>query len=406
MPYPPVVPGRSPSSRRFGLRRVALVLLGVLLAATLVCVRFNLKWHFAGLFLLEGKGWRLLEVKDDLHLGEGSRLLAGLDFGPIRRKVYEKYSPEKLIPSLELEWDASDGGGYVTSRFPGGRKLMTSFGRFLDDGGEETKGLFVGGGLPGSVMEDNTVKLSETGMAFFNGRRWVHIWCSSNEAICSSHDVKKLIYPSDWRFLGSEVIQNGPRRVVLSSSHEALVDGEPILIERFAYFHSGETFFRLGIKITNTGTRGVSVVYLYGDEPWLGDYGSSAGNVGWTRDGLVLRASLVDTRRHRFAGMFDCGNPLVSPRRDFTLAANFIEWLGTNTPEDVYFGNGAGYDATEIAEGTPLASATRFIGLQWGPRKLEPGAETVIFIAVGMASVDPGTGLPVKPDVPLYSSID
>jgi hypothetical protein len=392
--------------RRVTRRRAALALLGLLLVATLVLVRFNLKWRFAGLFLLEGKGGQLLELKDDLYLGDGSRLIAGVDFGPIRREIYEKHYPEKLLPALALTWDESDGSGHVDSHFPGGRTLVTSFGRFLDDGGEETKGLFVGGGLPESVMADNTVKLSETGMAFFDGRRWLHIWCSSNEAIGNGWTADKLVYPSAWRFLGSSVIQNGPRRVVLSSAHEALIDGVPVRIDRYAYFHSGETFFRLGIRITNVGNRPTAVFYLYGDEPWLGEYGSSKGNVGWTRDGIVERATRLDVTRHRYMGMYDCGNSLVGPNHDFTKAANFIEWFGGNMPELAYFGNGAGYDEAEVADGAPLASNTRFLGLQWGPRLLNPGEDTKIYLAVGMASVDPATGLPVKPVVPRRSDVD
>lgn len=390
-----------PSSRR----RVVFVIAGILLAL-LFLVRLNIKGRFGGLFLLEGKGWRLLELKDDLYLGDGTRMIAGIDFGPIRRKVYEKHYPEKLLPSLELEWDEASGSGYVIGRQSGGRQLVTHFGRFLSDDGEETKGLFVGGGLPETVRDDNVVKLSETGMAYFDGRRWLHIWCSSNEAILSTSDASKLSYPTEWRFIGSRVMHDGPRHVVLSSTHVAQLDGMPIRIERFAYFHAEESYFRLGIRIRNEGDRAVPVVYLYGDEPWLGDYGSSKGNVGWTSRGLVYTAASIDPVSHSYAGMFDCGNPLVSPRRDFTRAANFIEWLGSNKPSLVYFGNGAGFNEIEAAAGTPLSSDERFIGLQWGPRTLAPGEETAIFLAIGMADVDPRTALPVKPPVPIRSELD
>ncbi|HEY5995553.1 MAG TPA: hypothetical protein VIU29_00965 [Candidatus Deferrimicrobiaceae bacterium] len=393
------------ASAWFTRRRLAYLLLGILVAVLLL-VRFNIKGRLGGVFLLEGKGWRLLELKDDLYLGEGSRLIWGIDFGPIRRKVYEKHFPEKLLPSLEVDWDEGEGNGYVVNRYPGGYAMVTSFGRFLADSGEETKGLFVGGGLPESVVGDNLARLNETGMAFSNGQRWLHIWCSTNEVISSAFGDTRMVYPSEWRFLGSRVLHNGPRHVVLSSSHEAVLDGVPLRIDRFAYFHAEEIFFRLGIRIRNEGTRPIVFNYLYGDEPWLGDYGSSKGNVGWTADGLVQRVSTVDPATHRYAGLFDCGNTLVSPRRDFTMSANFIEWLGSNIPDLVYFSNSAGFDADEVEAGVPLASNTRFIGVQWGPRELAPGEETTLFLAVGMATSDPRTGLPVKPAVPIRSELD
>jgi hypothetical protein len=256
------------------------------------------------------------------------------------------------------------------------------------------------------LSDDNLVRLSETGMAWFNGRRWLHIWCSSNEGICSASDTKHLSYPTDWRFIESRVLHNGPRHVVLSSVHEVTLDGVPLRIERFAYFHAEESYFRLGIRIRNVGVRPVSVIYLYGDEPWLGDYGSSKGNVGWTSSGLVLRATAIDPATHRYVGMFDCGNPLVSPNRDFTMAANFIEWLGSNVPSLAYFGNGTGYNEIEVQAGTPLSSDARFVGLEWGPRELAPDEETTIFLAIGMASFNPRTGMPEKPDVPIRSELD
>lgn len=382
-------------------RPTRLLAAAFLLCLLLLAVRIDFRGHFGGLFLLKGKGWRPFDLKDDLYLGEGSRLIAGIDFGPIRRALRRKDSRTTLDNTLELDWNESDGSGHVLSRLPGGQLLATSFGRYLSDDGVDTRGLFVGGGFPDAVADETGNRLSDTGMAWFDGRRWLHIWCSSNEAILSAASPEAISYPSSWRFLGSRIVRSGRKRLVLSSSHEARLDGVPIRIDRFAYFRAGETFFRLGIRIRNEGDRPVPVMYVYGDEPWLGSYGSSAGNVGWTRDGLVERSSLVDTRKHRYFGMFDCGNSLLGNGHDFTMAANFIEWLGSNVPGNAYFCNRAGYDEDDIRAGNPLSSDTRFLGAEWGPARLSPGEETKIFLAIGMAPLDPLTRLPAKPDVPL-----
>jgi hypothetical protein len=50
---------------------------------------------------------------------------------------------------------------------------------------------------------------------------------------------------------------------------------------------------------------------------------------------------------------------------------------------------------------TPLSSNTRFIGLQWGPRTLQPDQSEKYTMAIGMAGRDSITGFPVKPPVDL-----
>ena len=65
----------------------------------------------------------------------------------------------------------------------------------------------------------------------------------------------------------------------------------------------------------------------------------------------------------------------------------------------VYFSNGPADFPTKGRKLTPLFSNERFLGIQWGPRTLQPGQGEVYMLAVGMASYDPVTGRPVKPEI-------
>ena len=98
---------------------------------------------------------------------------------------------------------------------PEGRQLLTVFSRFIDDSGNETSGLIVGGGLPANVDEDDIVKMNATGMAYYDGTRWFHIWCNVNEVISDSRF--KEVFPSSWKYLGSRVLHYNAEDLILES---------------------------------------------------------------------------------------------------------------------------------------------------------------------------------------------
>ena len=149
------------------------------------------------------------------------------------------------------------------------------------------------------------------------------------------------------------------------------------------------------MRVENAGRRALSYHYVYGDEPWVGEFGSSAGNVGWVKERLYYYEGVVDPRTHTFAGMYDAGNTLIpGAGQTFSGVANFIEWLGSNRPDLVYFSNKIGVFAQE-KERVPLYSKdNRVIFLQWGPRLLRPGESELHLLAIGMADTAPGEPLP------------
>jgi len=374
-----VAPGRAISSSRLAhLAAIgAIALLGLFAALTEV----NVVGHWQGLFLLRGRSGPRLELKDDLFLGDGSRVIASLSFSRARRLLAGGAGAEAGKPWLELDWDEAGGGGIVRNHLPDGTELVTLFGRYEDSQSRTPQGLFVGGAIPDVAADE--ARANQSGMAHRDSRGWHHVWCNVNEAI---FDVvrRQLSYPSAWKLLGTRVLIGDRDRLVIESSHELAISGGPIRMDRFAYFRAGKPWFKLGIQITNTGDDPIHYAYTYGDEPWVGDFGSAAGNVGWTAEGYVRTEEAIDPVANRWAGVLD----------EDSGVANFIAWVGGDLPDLVYLANAPG----ALARGAraPLDSNEIFLGLEWSPRILGPGESRSMLLSLGLAEIG-RTGLPAIP---------
>lgn len=365
-----------------------------------IAVRFDIEGDFEGLYLLKGTGFSLLEIKDDVLLGEYEQVIVKLDMPFLHALFQHNADRDSREPYIDYKWNKRYGHGFIQSFSPDGTRFIVCLSRFHDSQGEAPKGIFVGGGLPYSRYEQSSVLMNETGVAFFNGSRWFHIWCNANEAIAGENSPYTLLFPSKWEFLGSRVHYATSRKIMLQSSHRVMLDGVPALIDRYLIYRAGDQYFTLFNRIKNVGNKPTGYYFVYGDEPWVGDYGTSMGNVGWVKDRLYYYEALVDPNHHDFAGMYDAGNPVIlGERNSFSGMANFMEWLGDVRPNLVYFSNKEGKINDESAN-VPLSSRdNRVIFLQWGARKLLPNQSETIALAIGMADTNPGRRQPQKPDV-------
>ena len=348
-----------------------------LAVAFLATTRVQISGSFYGLYLLKRASGRPFEIKDDLKLGDGPRVLAGVSF----TWLHERLHAANRLPRLDLDWDAGQGSGIVKSFLADGREVRTFFGRYLDDEKRTPRGLFVGGALP-EVAAANAQ--NQSGVALHDARGWHHIWCSVNEGLLDAA-TNRISFPGAWTFLGSRVLIDTPDRVVIESEHEIVLADGSLRVERFAAFRSGRTFFRLGINLINLGDEPVKISYAYGDEPWVGEFGSADGNVGWVERGLVPFVSGIDPRIERYAGILDQKSGL----------ADFIGWQGASPPDIVYFGNHSG-TPLPAEVGAPLTSNEVFIGLEWRDRTIEPGDTLTLRLSIGLAASHPD-GSPTAP---------
>lgn len=388
-----------------GKRRKLVALLALVFPLVFFCAttRFDFGSQIDGIYLLKGGKGHLFELKDNILPGEYHRLIGKVEFEALYSRWRSEKNADKGKPYLKYQWHEKDGRGYFITFFPDGSKFLACFGRFIDDGNKPVKGLFVGGGLPYShYEEDSELKMNETGVAFYNSREWHHLWCNANEAIFPASDQRTSISPGSWEFLGSRVVFASQYQLIIKSSHQVRLDTVPVRIDRFLIYHADNRFFTLAIRLTNIGNSPASYCYAYGDEPWVGEFGTAAGNVGWARDRLYYYESHIDLTKNFYAGMYDIGNPVIRENRDgFTGLANFIEWQGGVLPDLAYFSNRFGVEPSDGAS-IPLADkSNRAMALKWASRQIQPGQSEQMVLTIGMADKDPATGFPRKPETRL-----
>jgi hypothetical protein len=395
-------------------------ILRILAIAIIVCfallfskVAFRINSERDGLFILHGENGKWLELTDDLTPEDASRLIWAKPLYPFKYEIESLPSdggqgsvagnandptPED---KLDFHWNKKDGRGFIRNRWKDGSKLVINLGRFRESNGKYSSGIFIGGSLPASDPDYQYLNNEATGMTYFDGKRWFHVWCNVNEGLHSMTQPFMPTYPSNWQFKGSWIRENDGNNLTIESKHSLILAGVPLDFNRQLFYTHGNKYVILTTEITNKGNIPSSIQYMYGDEPWIGNFGSSAGDVGWSEKGLIFTEHDVDVKRKTFIGMFDYGNPLAGETNSFTGIANFLEWDKNDPPNKAYVSNFSGGTMLGLNP-IPLTSATnRFIGLQWGPTTLEPGRSLIFTIAVGMADRDPKTGMPIKPKTEL-----
>jgi hypothetical protein len=362
-------------------------------------VRWRLTGDYEGFFVLRGTDRRWI-VTDDLFVGDEHRVLFKLTSPRLSHMVETYHLGDTFSPHLSWEWNGRGGRGYVMQSYPGGTRLLTCFSRFRDDRGDVPSGLFVGGGLPERLGEAPQVTMTETGMAFNDGEEWHHLWCSVNEFFAPAYGPEETISPSRWKYLGSRVLAGDGHQLVITSAHQVTFRGANLLVDKYAFFRAEDSWFVLATRVRNLGPGRAVYYYSYGDDPWVGNFGTSRGNVGWMKGRMVPYEGAIDHDATDFIGMCDVGNRVIGEGTNYSRMANFLQWFGEPKPDLVYFSNKIG-PLRKPEELIPLFTDTsRSLFLQWGPRVLPPNGSETYLMAVGMAGRAASVNdLPVKPPV-------
>lgn len=351
-----------------------------------------------GLFFLKGENGPWLTLTDDLYPFESYRLLWSIKYPSLK---HAKHSTGACTgsdkPCFYYEWNETTGRGFIKTSYPSGEKFIITLGRFISSNGNPVSGLFVGGGLPVTDPDYKDGNNNELGMNYYDGSRFYHIWCNVNEGINDASG--KGLLPSTWQFVSSRVLEASDSNLTIVSKHRTTVNNVPVEIERTMFYEVGNKFITYNTVIKNPTALPTTLTYVYGDEPWLGNYYTfSKGNIGWDQRGLLLTETLIDVHKTSYVGLFDYGNPLAGESHSFTNKANFIEWDPLMPPDVAYVSNQFGKVAPP-EEKIPLNSYnSRVVSLQWGPYILDPRSSLAFTIKVGMADNDPKTGMPRKPN--------
>jgi hypothetical protein len=336
------------------------------------------------------------DVKKDFALEEADRVVLAVNLNNLFHRFMRGLAVAKDGAVLELTWDADVGVGGVKQYRADGSILSMSFSRFWGRDGQP-HGVFLGGDLP---FEDRTRSRNQdsSGLAYFDGAHWNHMWCTTNEHFNLLGERMLSAPPVRWDYLGSRVLKESGREVVLESDHALRKAGADLRMKRIAQIRAGEDYFILRLKFTNEGDRPVTYSYSWGDEPWVGSYGSSEGDVGWHAGGPVWAERLLSPASTSYAGYWDRGNQVAGERDVYTGQANFVRWFPPQ-PSAVYFANSFG-DCCDAS--LPLASPDeRVVNLLWMNQLLLPGESRTYTLAVGMPATEPGSVLPRAPEVSL-----
>lgn len=394
--------------------RKSILVLGifVLFIVTSLVSIFTL-YHFFGIsssnavlyFIKDDNG--SLAVTNDLAFHESDKLLFMVDASCVFSFFEGVASSAYNHPVLEVFWNKEKQNAIIKEFRPDGTKLLMVFSRYEEEEGRP-QGLFLGGDLSyGDIERWKDRSRSNTGFAFFDGHRWYHIWCSLNESLILK-GIENPVFPADWNFIESKIIRSDASGLIIRSIHEfnAIPDDqrrETLLMTRTFYKRSGEDYVVMKIEYTNTGDRPVMYDYSLGDEPWVGDFGDSSGDVGWSDYGIFKREAYIFPKKHSFIGYWDFGNDLTGESHAFTGYANFIEWL-ENPPTIAYFSNH--FEVSRFKENSVLNSQdNRILNLLWLSESLAPNEKRSYTFALGMAKPDVLTGLPVKPKVSLIGTV-
>lgn len=378
----------------------ALTAVFVVISAGAFLIEINIQTDFEGIYLLKGDEGKLVELRDSLYLGEAERLLARVET-PRLHALINRLTPRSRSPHISCVWNDRRGHGYIHSQRPDGSELLICLSRFRDSLGRIPKGIFVGGEMPSTFYGDTGVRLNETGIAYRSGGRWYHIWCNANEGIAAGSDATRMIYPSEWTYRKSRILIDSNDEVAIESNHVTELENQPIAIDRFIYHRASDDHLILAIRFRNEGVRPTAFYYVYGDEPWVGTYGSSRGNVGWSPGKIHRHVSVVNPLEHNVAGFIDIGNDLLPDERggQFTGLGNFLAWYGLVTPQLVYFSNREG-EVHDESEGMLLESPqNRVIFAQWSIASLPPGQSRTIILALGILKPGSYTIPPRAPEI-------
>lgn len=310
----------------------------------------------------------------------------------------------KRIGAFEVGWDPETGKGPLIQHFDHGSRIEICLGCGFEG---YTGGLLIGSyDTPGFLwVPARPVR----GFAFLN------IWCAFDETLHETDTGEN--YGFGWsqnfgerhagrrlRYVAGEVLHHSDAMVLLEATNE----GGCYRTTRRLRWTRGDRHVVLAQVVRNTCEHPVSFDYWIGEDPWIGTYKSSEGDVGWIllegeSPRIVRRESRFDGKRFVCTGQYDLGNEMAGDEEgSFSGVANFLRlspW--SPRPDGVYFANLFAHTDGEIDEEKPLDNETlTAFNLGWRGVELEPGSTFSLTWAVGIATRGEEGRPPACPHIP------
>jgi hypothetical protein len=306
-----------------------------------------------------------------------------LDAQPVRPDA------QPVRPHFEVGWSPSTGRGQVVEHLANGDTLSTCFHCAYPG---YTGGLVIG-------------NLSASGMAFhprepIRGYSEINVFCAQDESIWDLDEDAEYTY--GWsenfgdgpdgkalKYQGGKIIEHDDRHVVLASENEMGC----YHVSKIALTHANWRYWIIATRVQNRCGHAVRFHFHSGDDPWLGRYASSDGDVGWTPDGLVHKEKGLVAGQFIAGGIYDLGNSeLGQTDTGFSNQANFFALdPSLPLPNFTAFANRFAHEASEVDPKKPLDNKTMTaLNLGWRNRTLAPKESFTVTMALGLAN----TGVP------------
>jgi hypothetical protein len=286
-------------------------------------------------------------------------------------------------PWLENDWDPNTGRGVVTHHQPGEGTVITSFHMAYPG---YTGGLVIGG-------------YSSSGLAWVPehpkpGFASINVFCAQDESIWDSDQRREYSY--GWsenfgtgpdgerlRYVSGRVLESTRDRVALMSENR----GGCYEVRKIATTWAAVRFWVIATRITNRCDHPVHFDFFSGDDPWIGTYKSSDGDVGWTPQGFVRNETRFEPGDFTAGGLVDLGNEQLGQREgSFSNEADFFALDPTLPLPAAAFANRFAHDPSEVDPKRPLDNKTMTaLNLGWHRRELTPGASMDVAFALGLA---------------------
>jgi len=295
-----------------------------------------------------------------------------------------------------VAWDHVTGRGEVRHLFANGDELRTCFQCGYPG---YTGGLVIGG--------YNSSGLSFVPRAPVRGFRSINVFCAIDESIWDLDERREYTY--GWsqnygrgddgarlEYQGGEVLESGPERVVLRSENT----GGCYRVTKVASTRRDARWWIVATRVENRCEHPVRFDFFTGDDPWLGTYRSSDGDIGWTPLVTLTREAAIIP--FTSGGIYDLGNEALGQEAaPFSNQANFFEIdPGTALPDHAFLANRFAHAHEEIDPAHVLTNDQMIaLNLGWTRNELAPGASLTVAHALGLAITGAPGQTPQAPEI-------
>ena len=297
---------------------------------------------------------------------------------------------------FEMGWDPRTGRGKVVEHNDNGDRLATCFHCGYPG---YTGGLIIGNyGGPGMGLYPRVP---------VRGFTEINVFCAQDESIWDQDEDVEYTYgwsenfgdgPDGKRldFVRGEVLANDGHEVALASENA----GGCYRVNKIAYTREGWRAWIIATRVTNRCDHPVRFHFHSGDDPWIGRYASSDGDVGYTQGGLVNKERAFVAGALTVGGLYDLGNSeLGQADTGFSNQANYFALdPALPLPDFSAIANRFAHTPAEVDPDKPLDNKTMTaLNLGWRDLVLAPHESFHTAMALGLAETGSPGALPRVP---------